>query len=206
MTPDEFATAAPIHPDSLSDYVKWAELLKRWNQRINLVAPAALSDIWSRHMLDSAQLWPHIPKGAETIVDFGSGGGFPGLSLGIEAKHAKQGQRVHLIESVGKKATFLKTVSRETSLPVTVWSDRIEKIDPLSADVITARAFAPLKRLLPLAERHLKDGGYLALLKGRDVEVEIDAVRESWNFELERRQSRTDPDAVILMVSELRRS
>ena len=163
-----------------------------------------MSDVWKRHVLDSAQLWPLIPDQAKTLVDFGSGAGFPGLSLGIEAKHANRGQTVHLIESVGKKANFLKTVSRETQLPCRVWADRIEDIEPLKADVITARAFAPLERLLPLAFRHINEGGQLILLKGREVEREIAVTETDWAFETAFKPSLSDDDGVLTIISGLR--
>ncbi|MGB6231107.1 MAG: 16S rRNA (guanine(527)-N(7))-methyltransferase RsmG [Litorimonas sp.] len=203
MTPEQFAAQAPIHPDSLQDYRIWERLLGKWNARINLVAPDSLSDFWSRHALDSAQLIPHIGANCRTLVDFGSGAGFPGIALAIESKHSQAERQIHLIESVGKKASFLKTVSRETVLPTIVHSDRIEKIEPLSADTITARAFAPLHRLLPLAQRHLNDGGELLLLKGRGVGREISEVEASWSFDHEQFPSLSHDDGVILRIANL---
>ena len=114
MTPEQFATSAPISPQSLHDYQIWEQQLQKWNARINLVAPNSLPDFWSRHALDSAQIVPHIPVHATTIVDFGSGAGFPGLAIAIAAKHKSSAQTVHLLESSGKKSSFVKSVSRET--------------------------------------------------------------------------------------------
>lgn len=204
MTPERFADIADVSPERLADYQYWVNLLIKWNQRINLVSPSAMSDVWFRHVLDSHQIWSHVPKIAMTLVDFGSGAGFPGLSLGIEAKWAKNGQSVHLIESVGKKANFLKTVSRETSLPCTIWANRIEAVDSLKADIITARAFAPLSRLLPLAAPHLNPRGHLILLKGQDVEREINAVSPDWSFDIETHPSRTDEQGIILILKNLK--
>lgn len=204
MTPTDFARRAPIHHDALPDYEIWVSLLRRWNQRINLVSPSAMSDLWDRHVLDSAQIWPLIPDDAKTIVDFGSGAGFPGLSLAIEAKHTARGQTIHMIESAGKKASFLKTVSRETSAPARIWSDRIEHIESLNADVITARAFAPLARLLPMARHHLKDGGQIVLLKGERFNDEVEEAEKHWSFTYETQPSVTQDGAVIARFTNIR--
>lgn len=203
MTPEQFATQAPIHPDSLSDYRTWEVLLRKWNARINLVAPKSLPAFWQRHALDSAQLIPLIPDSARTLVDFGSGAGFPGLALAIQAKHAELDQTVYLIESAGKKASFLKTVSRETSLPTVIHSDRIEALPTLNADVITARAFAPLHRLLPLASRHLTKDGQIILLKGIAVDEEISLARDAWTFDLKQTPSLSDDGGCILTITGL---
>ena len=204
MTPDEFGRRAPIHPDSLGDYRVWHERLNRWNARINLVAPKSLPDFWERHALDSAQLLPLITENDKIIVDFGSGAGFPALSIAIEAKHAKLDQTVHLIESAGKKASFLKTVSRETSLPATIHHDRIEAIASLQANVITARAFAPLHRLLPLAYHHLAKDGRLVLLKGEGLDQELGDVEANWAFDHKRTDSLSSETGSIVEIWNLR--
>jgi 16S rRNA (guanine527-N7)-methyltransferase len=203
MTIEDFAAKAPIHPDSLDDYRRWEGLLRKWNARINLVAPKSLPDFWIRHALDSAQILPLIPEGAKTIVDFGSGAGFPGIAVAIQAKHAGQNQTVHLIESAGKKASFLKTVSRETSLPTVIHADRIETLPNLHADVITARAFAPLDRLLPLAALHLKPGGRLILLKGSAVDDEVTLAQRDWNFDIGQTKSLTNETGSIITLTGL---
>lgn len=203
MTPEQFAALAPIHPDSLDDYRAWEVSLRKWNARINLVAPKSLPEFWQRHALDSAQLIPLIPESARTIVDFGSGAGFPGLSLAIQAKHAGLDQTVHLIESARKKASFLKTVSRETSLLTIVHADRIEALPELNADVITARAFAPLQRLLPLASRHLSANGQIILLKGMAVDEDVSLARQTWTFDLQQTPSLSDETGCILTITGL---
>ncbi|MEM7727754.1 MAG: 16S rRNA (guanine(527)-N(7))-methyltransferase RsmG [Pseudomonadota bacterium] len=204
MTPQEFAVSASVSPEELEDYQHWARLLRKWNSRINLVAPNSLADFWRRHALDSAQIVSFIPENAEICADFGSGAGFPGLSVAIDAKHSERDRRVHLIESVGKKASFLRTVSRETSLEVIVHAERIEKIEPLSADIVTCRAFAPLDKILTLASRHLVDGGSLVLLKGESVSAEIETAMQSWQFDAERHESLSDESGVVLVISNVR--
>lgn len=203
MTPEDFAAQAPIHPESLDDYRHWETLLRKWNARINLVAPKSLPDFWNRHAFDSAQILPLIPDAAETLVDFGSGAGFPGIALAIQAKHVGLNQTIHLIESAGKKASFLKTVSRETHLPTIIHGDRIEALPTLKADVITARAFAPLDRLLPLAALHLKKSGEIILLKGLAVDEEVLRARQDWDFDLTQTQSLTDDSGCILTITGL---
>lgn len=199
-----FAEMAPIHPDSLADYQTWEALLKKWNARINLVAPDSLPHFWSRHALDSAQILPFITEQDRVIVDFGSGAGFPALALAIEAKHQGADRHVHLIESVGKKASFLKSVSRETGLTTTVHANRIETLASINADLITARAFAPLRRLLPMAAHHLAQHGRLLLLKGANLQQEVDDARLDWRFDAQIYPSQTDQGGQILVVEALR--
>lgn len=204
MTPEQFAAAAKIHPDSLRDYTIWERQLRKWNARINLVAPKSLPDFWSRHALDSAQILHFIPKEAKFIVDFGSGAGFPALSVAIAAKQEAPDRIIHLLESAGKKASFLKSVSRETGVNTVIHADRIEAVEPLQADVITARAFAPLYRLLPLADRHLAKGGQLILLKGERVDEEIEEASQGWMFHVKKQPSLSDDGGSILILTDLR--
>jgi 16S rRNA (guanine527-N7)-methyltransferase len=204
MTPEQFAVQAPIHPDSLDDYRTWDILLRKWNARINLVAPKSLPSFWQRHALDSAQVLPLIPETARTIVDFGSGAGFPGLAVAIEAKHKGLDQTIHLIESAGKKASFLKSVSRETKIPTLIHRDRIEALPTLNADIVTARAFAPLHRLLPLAWHHLSPQGQIILLKGEAVDAEITEARRAWTFDAQQTPSLSDETGCVLKITGLK--
>lgn len=203
MTPEQFAAEAPIHPDSLDDYRTWEAMLRKWNARINLVAPKSLPEFWQRHALDSAQVLPLVPETARTIVDFGSGAGFPGLAMAFQAKHLGLDQTVHLIESVGKKASFLKSVSRETKVPTVIHADRIEALQPLNADVITARAFAPLHRLLPLAWQHLAKNGQIILLKGEAVAAELSEAHNAWTFDVQQTPSLSNDSGCVLSITGL---
>jgi 16S rRNA (guanine527-N7)-methyltransferase len=202
-TAQDFADHSNVPRGTLSDYVRWESLLSKWNKRINLVAPKEVAAFWNRHAYDSFQLNQYLPEKWDRLVDLGSGGGFPGLSLGIYAKE-RGSCEVHLVESVGKKTSFLKTVTRELGLPVTVHTERVEALEPLNADVITARAFAPLPKLLTYAAPHLKTDGILILPKGETAETEINSARDHWNFDVEVFTSATDPNASILRISELR--
>ena len=202
-TAQDFADHSNVPRGTLSDYVRWESLLSKWNKHINLVAPKEVAAFWNRHAFDSYQLNQYLPEKWDRLVDLGSGGGFPGLSLGIFAK-ARGSSEVHLVESVGKKTSFLKTVTRELGLPVTVHTERVEALAPLNADVITARAFAPLPKLFAYAAPHLKPDGILILPKGETADNEVKDARVDWNFNLEAFTSATDPSASILRITELR--
>ena len=200
MNQDQFAAATGVSRETIEDYVRWQQQLGRWNKRINLVEPKSLPDYWRRHALDSWQICQFLPNNDPLIVDFGSGAGFPGIAAAIHCKHLGQG-RVILIESAGKKASFLKNLVRQLSLPVTVMSERIENITPLGADVITARAFAPLNRLLDYAGPHSHAQTEFILLKGEKSTSEIKKAREAWTFTSKTVTSITDEAASILLLS-----
>jgi 16S rRNA (guanine(527)-N(7))-methyltransferase RsmG len=189
--------ALPIETrDRLRTYV---DLLLRWNARINLIGRATEDEVWTRHIDDSLQLAPLLPAGAIALADLGSGAGFPGLVLSIAG-----GLPVTLIESDRRKASFLAEAARLTAAPATIAAHRVEDVPPLSTRLITARAFAPLPKLLPLAARHLAPGGVLLLPKGARSEDELTAAAAGWHMRVERFPSRTAPDATILRISELR--
>jgi len=203
-TEQDFVDHSNVPRGTLADFSRWYGLLRKWNARINLVASREVDQFWRRHAYDSWQLNAHLPEKWERLVDLGSGGGFPGLSLGIFAKQRGEGE-VHLVESVGKKTSFLKTVTRELGLPVTVHTARVEALSPLEADIITARAFAPLPRLFDYAAPHLKPASILILPKGESADKEIKEARSHWNFDVEAFKSSTDSSASILRVGNLRR-
>ena len=210
-TAQNFAEHSNVPHGTFSDFTRWYGLLRKWNARINLVAPKEVDQFWHRHAYDSWQLTTHLPQNWNRLVDLGSGGGFPGLAFGIFAKQKtaktpsqNPGQQVHLVESVGKKTSFLKTVTRELGLPVTVHTDRVENLPPLKADVLTARAFAPLPRLFTFAQPHLTESAVLLLPKGESADKEIESAREGWHFDVESFKSETDSAAAILRITDLR--
>src|SRR3954469_15332682 len=179
----------------------YAELLRKWQRSINLVGPKTLDDLWNRHFTDSAQLLPLIPPTARILVDFGSGAGFPGLVLAILGV----GQ-AHLIESDQRKATFLREVARATGTPVTVHAKRIEQVAPFPADVVSARALAPLSDLLGFAAPFLHPDSLCLFPKGQMAEDELTAASMTWNINVDRIQSVTDPSATILRLSQVPRA
>lgn len=180
---------------------RYAERLAQWQARINLVSPETLADLWSRHMLDSAQLLPLLPAEPVRHLDLGSGAGFPGLVLAIMT-----GRPVTLVESDQRKSVFLRDVSRETSAYATVVARRIESLPIEPAGLITARALAPLSQLLTLAQRLITPDTVLLLPKGRNVEAELTKAAESWTMRVERHPSITDPAATILRLTEVTRA
>lgn len=187
--------------DRLNTY---SDLLKKWNPKINLVSRSTLDDLWSRHMLDSAQIFSLADNKPDHWIDLGSGGGFPGLVIAILAKELMPNLTVTLVESDQRKCAFLRTVSRETGCDVTVHSKRIEEIEPLNADVLSARALADLTLLLQFSERHLNPQGVCLFPKGSTWKKEVKTARESWQFSERAIKSETQDDAVILRINEIK--
>jgi 16S rRNA (guanine527-N7)-methyltransferase len=178
----------------------FADLLLRWNATLNLIAARDANVVWERHIADSLQLVPLLPPGIERAVDLGSGGGFPGLVLAIAT-----GVRFDLIESDRRKASFLRTAILETGAPASVHNFRIEDATVPSALLVTARALAPLPRLLPMAARFLADEGICLFLKGGKVEEELTTAAQDWTMTAVRIPSRTSPDGIVLRVTGLQR-
>ena len=186
--------------------VAFEALVRRWNPTINLVSRASLDGLWQRHIEDSAQVFDHCPPSATAWADLGSGGGFPGIVVAILAQERCPNLRVTLVESDLRKATFLRHVSRELASPATVISARIEDVPALQADVLSARALAPLADLLPLAKVHLKPGGVAIFPKGERYAEEIVQARKDWDIVLEAHPSRLQPTAAILIVRKFDRA
>jgi len=193
---------AAFPPQILLDFEKWQGLLEKWNARINLVSDAAMADFWGRHALDSWQLWDFVPKSAQTLLDLGSGAGFPGIAMAIGFKHRGSGS-VLLVESAGKKANFLRTVIRELDLPAKVWADRAEKFPAQTFEVITARAFAPLPRLLDYAQPFWGESTCALLLKGQTAKEELTQAAKTWKYNVVSNPSRSDESGVILKIQNL---
>jgi 16S rRNA (guanine527-N7)-methyltransferase len=164
----------------MADLERFRELLADWNTRMNLVGPSALGEFWGRHALDSAQLRALAPA-AKVWADLGSGAGFPGIVLAILLKDTA-GARVHLVESMAKRCRFLATVIEALDLPAQVHNARAEDLK-LEVEVVTARACAPLVRLLGYAWPYLRSGAVGLFLKGQDVVHELDEATKSWRFE-----------------------
>jgi 16S rRNA (guanine527-N7)-methyltransferase len=179
---------------------RFAALLVRWNATLNLIAARDADVVWERHIRDSLQLVPLMPSGIARGVDLGTGGGFPGLVLAIAT-----GVTFDLIESDRRKASFLRTAILETGAPATVHCCRIEDAAVPPAPLVTARALAPLPRLLPLAARFLTGDGVCLLLKGAKVEEELTAADRDWAMTVTRVPSQTAADGVVLRLSDLRR-
>lgn len=183
----------------------FANLLRKWNSRINLVSPSTLPDLWGRHVVDSAQIFSLAPIKHGLWVDLGSGGGLPAIVCAILAQELCPDISFVLVESDRRKSAFLAVCSQEFALPVTVTASRAEAVEPLRADIVSARALAPLPQLLPLVTRHLHPTGVAILPKGKTHQAELEAARTGWQFELKSYQSLTDSLARILALKDIQR-
>jgi 16S rRNA (guanine527-N7)-methyltransferase len=197
-----FRRAARADAGQMADLERFRALLEDWNARVNLVSAASLADFWPRHAWDSAQLLKIAPE-ARRWADIGAGAGFPGVVLSILLKGC-EGARVHLVESQAKRCRFLEAVCHALKLPAEVRHGRAEDV-ALSVDVVTARAVAPLTRLLAFAKPTLDRDALGLFLKGRDAEAEIAEARKTWRFEVRAIPSLSDPQGRILEIRRLAR-
>ncbi len=193
------------HSSELNDVpretlARFAALLRRWNRTVNLVSAKDEPLLWDRHIGDSLQLIPLMVPRPSRAIDLGSGAGFPGLILAIAT-----GVPFDLIEADKRKAAFLREAARITEAPVEVHAARIEATRIAPAPLITARALAPLPRLLSLAAPLLAPGGSCLFLKGANAQAELTHAATQWHMQVQRVPSRTTPGACILRISHLSR-
>ena len=209
-TPEEFQRRFEVSDEICEKLETYAALLKRWQKTINLVAPSTLDEVWHRHFADSAQLWRYRPeKGQEstqTWLDLGSGAGFPGLVLAIMASETG-GTRHILVESDSRKAAFMREVARETRVAVDILGMRIENPETQAkvgkADCVTARALAPLSRLVEIAAPYFASSTLGMFLKGRDVSAELENAARDWQFAFELIPSVTEEAGRVVLLKAL---
>jgi 16S rRNA (guanine527-N7)-methyltransferase len=183
----------------------YVDLLDRWRRKLNLVGPATTDELWTRHVADGLQLLPFIRPHVRTIVDLGSGAGIPGIVLAL-ALPSNTALCVHLVESSSRKAAFLREAVRISGAPATVHCSRVEELDRErlgKPDLVTARALAPLPRLLDLAVPFLAVGAYALFHKGIDVECELTEAAKCWRITYSRHASVVDSRGCILEVKEI---
>lgn len=204
MDAAEFAQLAGVSRETAARLKTYADMLEEWNVRHNLVSRASLQDVWCRHFWDSAQLAPFIPQAAKSLVDLGTGAGFPGLVLAELMRERK----IHIVlyEATAKKCRFLEAVAVRLGLKVEVRNARVELAPPQPFDVVTARACAPLDHLFAYAERFWGQRTVGLFLKGQNVEPELTQANKSWKTKLIRHPSRSNSAGVILEVRELIRA
>ena len=193
-----------VSRETLVKLRKYHDILLKWQRAVNLVSPKTIPEAWQRHFEDSAQIAQFLPPQAKTLLDLGSGAGFPGLVLAI----LRPDMDVHLVESDEKKCQFLRNVSRETLTPVTIHNCRIENLEAgIIPDIITARALADLAALLGYALPYAEKNPALVLLfsKGEKADAEIAMAQESFSFEITTHPSLTHDGAQILEIWNLRR-
>ncbi|HET7848523.1 MAG TPA: 16S rRNA (guanine(527)-N(7))-methyltransferase RsmG [Pseudolabrys sp.] len=196
----------PVSRETEERLVRFVEVLLLWQQKTNLIANSTVDHIWSRHIADSLQLLDLAPD-ARVWIDLGSGGGFPGVPIAC-ALAETFGVRVHLVESNGKKAAFLREAVRQLALPAEVHHQRIENFGESlvgQVDAVTARALAPLKELCGLASSFIQGGAVGLFLKGQDVEAELTEAAKYWKLAVERVASRVEPGGSIVMIRALSR-
>ena len=190
-----FALQLAISPDMLERFRKYHRLLERWQTAINLVSGRTLHDIWGRHFLDSAQLVRAVPDDARSLLDIGSGAGFPGMVLALLGAGD-----VHLVEADGRKCQFLREVARETGTAVTIHDCRVEHLPVRPFDVVTARACAPLAQLVGLARPFLRSHSTCLFSKGRRAEEEVTAARRRWTMRCTLLPSITDRSGKLVRL------
>lgn len=198
FTPEQFAQAENVSRETLDRLRGYVELLLAWNKKINLISKSTEADIWRRHIQDSAQLYPLIPRDCSSLADLGSGAGFPGLVLAIMGVRG-----VRLVESDARKCAFLREAARVTGTDAQVLTQRIETLAPGPVDVITARALAPLADLLALAKPLIGPKTELLFLKGQHIEAELTQAHKIWTMQVDYRPSRSDPSGSVVRVREV---
>jgi 16S rRNA (guanine527-N7)-methyltransferase len=189
-----------VSRETLAELDRFAALLLRWNSKVNLVARTDEPFLWVRHIADSLQLAALMTPRPERAIDLGSGAGFPGLILALAT-----GVLFDLIEADQRKAAFLREAARVTSAPVRIHPIRIEAAQLPPAPLITARAVAPLPKLLALAAPLLAPGGMCLFLKGANADAELTHAATQWQMQADGIPSRTAPGARILRITELSR-
>ncbi len=200
MSPEEFAVAADVSRETLARLKAYVGLLEDWNSRHNLVSAGSLADVWRRHIWDSAQLVRYIPEAAQTLADLGSGAGLPGLVL---AELLRDRVRVTLFEATAKKCQFLDAARDRLGLDVAIRNERVEKVELEPFDVVTARACAPLDKLLGYAQHFVGSNTVCLFLKGQNVGSELTDARKHWKMTVQQNPSLTDPSGVVLEIREL---
>jgi len=198
--PEALQAAFSVSRETLDRLIGYSELLVKWNSRINLVSPDSIPNLWERHIADSAQLFRFIPHDTPNLLDVGSGAGFPGLVLAILGV-----RNVHLVESDQRKIAFLREAARTAGVQATFHAERVERVRPFHAAVITARALAPLETLLSWTEAFRGPGSISLFLKGQTVEGELTDAHKQWTMEIDRQPSLTDPTGTILALREVHR-
>lgn len=192
----------PVSRETEARLDRFVALLLQWQAKTNLISPATMLHLWVRHVADSLQLLNLTPKDAKVWVDFGSGGGFPAIPPAC-ALAERPGAKVHLVESNGKKAAFLREAIRVTGAPAQVHLSRIEDVGDSygdRVDVVTARALAPLKTLCDQAHPLIEQGAIGLFLKGQDVDAELTEAAKYWKLSVEKVPSKTSPEGCIVVV------
>ena len=208
MTPDQIVSRFNVSRESSAALRIYVELLIKWQKRINLIGPSTVGDIWQRHIADALEISQIIPSDAKTIVDLGSGAGIPGLVFSI-AFGEDRDFFMHLVESNGKKAAFLREAIRLTGAKAKVHHKRVEEVaadcGTIGIDAVLARAVAPLGELLNMAEPFIESGATGYFHKGQDVDTELTAATKCWIINATKHIVGADSVSCILEIKEISR-
>ena len=203
MKKNEFVKSLNVSRETLNGFYEYETLLSKWNEKINLVSKNTLVDIWERHFLDSGQIIKHVEASGKRWVDVGSGAGFPGLVVALLLRDRKIDCDLVLVEKNPKKGFFLNEVIRKLNLSVEVVNDNIGTLEPLNADILTARAFSELNNLIEIAFRHRKKEGICLFLKGENYRIELDKTLNYWFFDYDIVDSLSSSSGKIIRVKKI---
>jgi 16S rRNA (guanine527-N7)-methyltransferase len=196
--PHDLARDENVSRETIQRLQTYVDLLLAWNKKINLVSKTTEPDVWRRHILDSAQLYPLVPRDCSSLTDLGSGAGFPGLVLSIMGVPG-----VRLVESDARKCAFMREAARVTGASALVLNQRAETVAAGASDVVTARALAALPELLALAKPFLGPKTVCLFLKGQNIEAELTEAHKMWTISVDCRPSRSDPTGSVVRVCEV---
>ena len=203
MKKNKFVKILNVSRETLNSFDVYKTLLSKWNKKINLVSKHTLVDIWERHFLDSGQIIKNVEVSGKRWVDVGSGAGFPGLVVALLLRDRKVDCDLVLVEKNPKKAFFLNEVIRKLNLSVEVVNDNIYTLEPLNADILTARAFSELNNLMEIAFRHRKKEGICLFLKGENYKIELDKTLNNWFFDYDIVGSLSSSSGNIIRVKKI---
>ena len=203
MKRNEFIKSLNVSRETLKGFYEYKTLLSKWNEKINLVSKNTLVDIWERHFLDSGQIIKHVEVSGKRWVDVGSGAGFPGLVVALLLRDRKIDCDLVVVEKNSKKVFFLNEVIRKLNLSVEVVNDKIDNLEPLNADILTARAFSELNNLIEIAFRHRKKEGICLFLKGENYRIELDKTLNYWFFDYDIVDSLSSSSGKIIRVKKI---
>lgn len=194
-----------VSRETFESLKRYQSLLIEWQAKFNLVSQSSLDDAWNRHFLDSVQLFQYVPETAKTLVDFGSGAGFPGMVLAIIAKEKTPYLKVTLVESVKKKTLYLKEVAEKTETQVAIVNERIENLSPQKVEVITSRAMTSLAELLGYAFPFCKKETICIFPKGKKYAEELAEAHKKWLFKCSIEPSEQSEEGRILIIKNIQK-
>lgn len=201
---DAFAATYHVSRETLAALERYRLLLLKWANHINLIGPSTKDRFWQRHILDCAQILSVAGPEISSLVDFGSGAGLPGLVLAALLQERRENHQVTLIEVSAKRCSFLREAARALNVTINLRQAKIADVIPFEANLVTARAFAPLATLLAYAHPWTQLGARMIFLKGEDVQTEIQEASTNWRFQTSIRTSVTDPRGRVVEIFDLR--